>query len=115
VHEERDSYQAWLLGEVMLVCLLGSALAFFLFHPSLSMSYRLPELGTVLSTVMMLAGLLVTILAGARFSVEGRRLDLLLAGGFFTGAATTRPSSTARRSGRPRPGRTTPAGRCPGC
>ena len=89
MHEERDSYQAWLLGEVMLVCLLGSALAFFLFHPSLSMSYRLPELGTVLSTVMMLAGLLVTILAGARFSVEGRRLDLLLAGGFFTGAATT--------------------------
>ena len=87
MHEERDTYQAWLWGEVLLIGLLGAALALFLSYPSLRMSYHLPELRTVLTTVMMLAGMLVTILAGARFSVEGRRLDLLLAGGFFAGAA----------------------------
>jgi signal transduction histidine kinase len=88
VHEERDNYQAWLWGEVLLIGLLGAALALFLSYPSLRMTYYLPELGTVLTTVMMLAAALVTILAGARFSVEGRRLDLLLAGGFFTAAAS---------------------------
>ena len=87
MHEDRDTYQAWLWGEVLLIGLLGAALALFLSYPSLRMSYHLPELRTVLTTVMMLAGMLVTILAGARFSVEGRRLDLLLAGGFFAGAA----------------------------
>jgi signal transduction histidine kinase len=88
VPEERDNYQAWLWGEVLLIGLLGAALALFLSYPSLRMTYFLPELGTVLTTVMMLAGALVTILAGARFSVEGRRLDLLLAAGFFTAAAS---------------------------
>lgn len=87
MHGDRDTYQAWLWGEVLLICLLGAALALFLSYPSLRMSYDLPELRTVLTTVMMLAGLLVAILAAARFSVEGRRLDLLLAGGFFSGAA----------------------------
>jgi signal transduction histidine kinase len=87
VRRARDNYQAWLWGELLLVGLLGAALALFLSHPGLRMTYYLPELGTVLTTVMMLAAALVTILAGVRFSVEGRRLDLLLAGGFFTAAA----------------------------
>ncbi|MGZ4388552.1 MAG: sensor histidine kinase [Gaiellaceae bacterium] len=89
MHEERDTYEAWLWGEVLLIGLLGAALALFLSYPSLRMTYFLPELHTVLLTVIMLAGGLVTILAGARFSVEGRRSDLLLAGGFFVGAAGT--------------------------
>ena len=89
MHEERDTYEAWLWGEVLLIGLLGAALALFLSYPSLRMTYFLPELHTVLLTVTMLAGGLVTILAGARFSVEGRRSDLLLAGGFFVGAAGT--------------------------
>lgn len=89
MHEQRDTYEAWLWGEVLLIGLLGAALALFLSYPSLRMTYFLPELHTVLLTVIMLAGGLVTILAGARFSVEGRRSDLLLAGGFFVGAAAT--------------------------
>jgi signal transduction histidine kinase len=89
VYEERDSYDAWLWGEVLLIGLLGAALALFLSYPSLRMTYFLPELGTVLTTITMLAAALVTILTGARFSVEGRRSDLLIATGFFTAAAAS--------------------------
>jgi len=45
--------------------------------------FELPELRLVLETTMALAGLLVAVLAAARFSAEGRRVDLLLASGFF--------------------------------
>jgi signal transduction histidine kinase len=38
---------------------------------------------------MALAGLLVALLAGVRFSVEGRRLDLLLASGFLTASVSS--------------------------
>jgi signal transduction histidine kinase len=86
---ERDTYQAWLLGEVLLIGLLGAALALFLTYPSLRLTYYLPELRTVLATVTMLAAALVTILAAARFSVEGRRSDLFIAGGFYVAAAST--------------------------
>src|SRR5215211_5814421 len=37
----------------------------------------------------MLAATVVAVLAGIRFSVEGRRLDLLLCAGFSTAAATS--------------------------
>ena len=43
----------------------------------------------LLQTVVTLAGAAVAVLAGLRFSVEGRRVDLLLACGFFVGAAST--------------------------
>jgi signal transduction histidine kinase len=86
---ERDSYDAWLWGEVLLIGLLGAALALFLSYPSLRMTYYLPELGTVLTTVTMLAATLVAILTGARFSVEGRRGDLLIAAGFFAVAVSS--------------------------
>ena len=33
--EERDAYQAWLWGEVLLLSLLGAALALFVTYPSL--------------------------------------------------------------------------------
>ena len=79
----RTDYQNWLWGEILLAGLLGASLALFLSYPVLRTSYDLPELRLVLQTTMALAGLLVAVLAGARYSVEGRRVDLLLASGFF--------------------------------
>ncbi|HXR10769.1 MAG TPA: histidine kinase, partial [Gaiellaceae bacterium] len=43
----------------------------------------LPQLRLVLQTTMALGGLLVALLAAARFSAEGRRVDLLLSSGFL--------------------------------
>jgi len=80
--DERDTYQAWLLGEVLLIGLLAAALAFFVAYPSIGTSHYLPELRLVVDTVIMLAAALVAILNGARFQVDGRRLDLLLCCGF---------------------------------
>jgi signal transduction histidine kinase len=83
VNGNRNEYQAWLLGEILLAGLLGASLALFLTHPSLQTRWDLPQLRLVLQTSMALAGLLVALLAAVRFSVEGRRIDLLLASGFF--------------------------------
>ena len=83
VRESRTEYQSWLLGEILLAGLLGASLALFLAYPVLQTSWDLPQLRLVLQTTMALAGLLVALLAAVRFSVEGRRLDLLLASGFF--------------------------------
>jgi signal transduction histidine kinase len=85
----RDDFQAWLWGEVLLIGLLGATLALFVAYPGLHTSYRLPELRIVLQTTMALAGGLVALLAGVRFSVEGRRLDLLLASGFLVSSLST--------------------------
>jgi signal transduction histidine kinase len=87
--EERDAYQAWLWGEVLLLSLLGAALALFVTYPSLRDTYELPQLRLVLDTAVTLAAAIVAVLAGIRFSVEGRRLDFLLCGGFFMAAAST--------------------------
>ena len=81
--KRRTEYQNWLWGEILLAGLLGASLALFLTYPVLRTSYDLPELRLVLQTTMALAGLLVAVLAGARYSTEGRRVDLLLASGFF--------------------------------
>jgi signal transduction histidine kinase len=83
VKENRNEYQAWLWGEFLLAGLLGASLALFLAYPGLQTSWDLPSLRLVLQTTMALAGLLVALLATVRFSVEGRRLDLLLSSGFF--------------------------------
>ncbi|MEK6274081.1 MAG: histidine kinase [Actinomycetota bacterium] len=87
--EENDAYQAWLWGEVLLLSLLGAALALFVTYPSLRDSYELPQLRLVLDTAVTLAAAIVAVLAGIRFSVEGRRLDFMLCGGFFLAAAST--------------------------
>jgi signal transduction histidine kinase len=86
--EHRDAYQAWLIGELLLVGLLGAALALFLAYPDLRTTSELPSLRLALDTGIMLAATIVAVLAGIRFSVEGRRLDLLLCAGFSTAAAT---------------------------
>ena len=87
-NDRRDDYQAWLWGEVLLIGLLGAALALFVAHPNLRSSYRLPEARLVMDTTVMLAAAIVGVLAGIRFSVDGRRLDLLLCGGFSALAAS---------------------------
>jgi signal transduction histidine kinase len=94
-HEERDDYQAWLWGEVLLIGLLGAALALFVAYPSLRNTYSLPQVRLVLDTAVMLAAAIVSVLAGIRFSVDGRRLDLLLCGGFAAAAAATLAFSIA--------------------
>jgi len=86
---QRDDYQAWLWGEILLLGLLGAAFALFATYESLQTAYQLPELRLVISTVITLAGTVVAILAGARFTVEGRRGDLFLSCGFFVGVVGT--------------------------
>ena len=75
----KDTFEGWLVGELLLVALLGSATALFLTNPALRNTYELPEGKLVLDTAVVLAETIVAILAGVRFSVEGRVLDLLLA------------------------------------
>ena len=87
--DDRSALDAFLWGEVLLFWLLGAALALFVAYPSLRPSYGGDEARLVLQTIVMLAGAAVAVLAGVRFSVEGRRIDLLLASGFFVGAAST--------------------------
>ena len=93
--DERDAYSAWLWGELLLLGLLGAALALFVTYPSLRDTYDLPQLRLVLDTAVTLAGAIVALLAGIRFSVEGRRLDFLLCGGFFAAAMSTFAFSVA--------------------
>jgi signal transduction histidine kinase len=83
VKAQRTEYQSWLWGEILLAGLLGASLALFLSYPVLQTRWDLPELRLVLLTTMTGAGLLVAVLAAARYSADGRRLDLLLASGFF--------------------------------
>jgi signal transduction histidine kinase len=85
----KDTFESWLAGELLLVALLGSATALFLTNPALRNTYELPEGRLVLDTAVVLAATIVAILAGVRFSVEGRVLDLLLAAGFFLAGAGT--------------------------
>jgi signal transduction histidine kinase len=86
VRNQRTEIQNWLWGEILLAGLLGASLALFLAYPVLQTRYDLPELRLVLQTAMAGAGLLVAVLAAARYSTDGRRVDLLLASGFFVTA-----------------------------
>ena len=95
MRRDENAYQAWLWGEVLLLSLLGAALALFVTYPSLRDTYELPQLRLVLDTGVTLAALIVAVLAGIRFTVEGRRLDFLLCGGFFAAAASTMAFSVA--------------------
>jgi signal transduction histidine kinase len=93
--EHKDDYQAWLWGEVLLIGLLGAALALFVAYPSLRNTYSLPHVRLVLDTAVMLVAGIVAVLAGIRFSVDGRRLDLFLCGGFGAMAVATLAFSIA--------------------
>jgi signal transduction histidine kinase len=91
----KDTFESWLVGELLLVALLGSATALFLTNPILRSTYELPEGRLVLDTAVVLAATIVAILAGVRFSVEGRPLDLLLAAGFCVAGVGTLAFSVA--------------------
>jgi signal transduction histidine kinase len=84
----RDDFQAWLWGEILLVGLLGSSLALFVTRHDLQTKVSLPELGLVLHTVIAFAGGIIALLAGIRYAVEGRRVDLFLCCGFLIGSAS---------------------------
>lgn len=89
MRRQRTELQAWLWGEVVLAGLLAASLALLLTHPTLRTQYDRPQLLLVLETTMALAGILVALLAGARFSVTGLRTDLLLAAGFLIWSLST--------------------------
>lgn len=87
-HEQAtpNEFERFLWGEVLLFALLGAALALFVSYPVLRTPYELPQLELVLVTLFALAGGLVFVLSASRYSVEGRRRDVLLCAGFFTTA-----------------------------
>ena len=66
----KDTFESWLVGELLLVALLGSATALFLTNPILRNTYELPEGRLVLDTAVVLAATIVAILAGVRPLIE---------------------------------------------
>src|SRR5438874_12126461 len=89
MRNEENAYQSWLWGEVLLFGLLGALLALFVTYPGLRPTFELPQVRLVLNTMVALAAALVAVLAGVRFSVEGRRLDWLLCAGVWVAAGST--------------------------
>jgi signal transduction histidine kinase len=86
--ERSEAYQTWLFGELLVVGLLGAGLILVVAYPELREPYDLPRLRLFLDTAIMLAATVVAVLAGLRFSVEGRGLDLLLCTGFAATAVS---------------------------
>lgn len=78
----RDAFETFLSGEVVLVSLLGAALALFLTKSSLRVPYDLPQLRVVLTSLYAVGAGLLALLTAIRFTVEQRRFDLLLSCGF---------------------------------
>jgi signal transduction histidine kinase len=91
----KDDFQTWLWGEILLFGLLAASLALFVAQKDLQTHYALPELRLVLQTTVALAGGVIAVLAGIRFSVEGRKMDLLLSLGFLVAGASTLAFSVA--------------------
>lgn len=82
-------YRSWLLGEILLVCLLAAGTALFAANDSLNPAYELQDVRLVFDTVVAVVAVFVCVLASIRFLVDGRTLDLLLAGGFWSIALGT--------------------------
>jgi signal transduction histidine kinase len=78
-----EAYRSWLVGELVLVCLLGAATAYLAATSSLG-GYALPQARLALETTVAVCATIVAILASIRFLVEGRVLDVLLSCGFLT-------------------------------
>jgi signal transduction histidine kinase len=87
--DDRDDFEAWLAGEILLIGLLGASLALFVTNPHLQTEVYLPNLRLVLQTVAAFAAGIIAVLAGVRYAVEGRRLDLLLCTGFLVTSVST--------------------------
>lgn len=84
-----QSYRSWLIGECLLVCLLAAGTALFAANDSLSPVYELQDARLVFDTAVAVVAVFVCVLTSIRFLVEGRTLDLLLAGGFWSIAVGT--------------------------
>ena len=79
------AYRSWLLGELAILLLLAATTAVLVAVPDLRDVYDAPRARLVLDTVVAIAALVVATLAAVRFTVEGRRLDLLVCAGFAVG------------------------------
>ena len=88
-HARAESYRSWLVGEVLLVCLLAAGTALFSASASLESVYELQDARLVFDTAVAVVASFVCVLTAIRFLVEGRTLDLLLAGGFLSIALGT--------------------------
>lgn len=88
-HARAESYRSWLLGEVLLICLLAAGTALFGASASLESVYELQDARLVFDTAVAVVASFVCVLTTIRFLVEGRALDLLLAGGFLSIAVGT--------------------------
>jgi signal transduction histidine kinase len=87
-HARSQTYRSWLLGEVLLVCLLASGTALFAASDSLKSAYELHDARLAFATAVAVVATFVCVLTSIRF-VEGRTLDLLLAAGFWSIALGT--------------------------
>src|SRR5262249_1252081 len=88
-HPRSQSYRSWLLGEILLVCLLASGTALFTASDSLKSAYQLHDARLAFDTAVAVVAAFVCVLTSVRFLVEGRALDLLLAAGFWSIALGT--------------------------
>ncbi len=88
-HARDQRYRSWLLGEIVLVCLLAAGTALFAASDSLSSVYELQDARLVFDTAVAVVAAFVCVLTSIRFLVEGRTLDLLLAAGFWSIALGT--------------------------
>ena len=88
-HRRSQTYRSWLLGEVLLVCLLASGTALFAASDSLKSAYELHDARLAFDTAVAVVATFVCVLTSVRFLVEGRTLDLLLAAGFCSIALGT--------------------------
>ena len=83
-----EAYRSWLIGELLLVGLLGVGTAYFALSSSIG-GYALPQARLALDTSVAVCATIVAILASVRFLVEGRVLDVLLACGFLAAGLGT--------------------------
>ena len=88
-HRRSQTYRSWLLGEILLVCLLASGTALFAANDSLKSAYELHDARLAFDTAVAVVATFVCVLTSVRFLVEGRTLDLLLAAGFWSIALGT--------------------------
>ena len=88
-HARSQTYRSWLVGEILLVCLLASGTALFAASDSLKSAYELHDARLAFDTTVAVVATFVCVLTSVRFMVEGRALDLLLAAGFWSIALGT--------------------------
>ena len=83
-----DRYRSWLVGELVLVCVLSLGTIAFAWTGRLD-GYAFANARIALDTAVAVVASFVAILTATRFLVDGRGMDLLLTGGFLaTGVGT---------------------------